>query len=53
MQAYGEVEVLLYTFVAFVPDGILRFENFESCSAAVSAATTTTTNNNTDLVLED
>ena len=43
----GGVEVLLYTFVAFVPDGVLRCENLKSCSAAVvSAAATTTTNNN-------
>jgi hypothetical protein len=69
MQAYVEVEVLLYTFLAFVPDGILRLENLKTCSAAVSAAATTTTtaaaaaaaaatnnnnnNENTGLVLED
>ena len=56
MQAYGEVEVVLYTFVTFVPDGVLRCENLKSCSAAVStaaAATTTTADDDTGLVLDD
>jgi hypothetical protein len=43
MQAYGEMEVLLYTFVKFVANGVLRCDNLKSCSAAVSAAATTTT----------
>jgi hypothetical protein len=53
MQACGEVEVLLYTFIAFVPDGIVRCENLKSCSAAAvnaSATTTTTINTNTNTI---